>query len=317
MREPARLVSVVVPTFERGHLIGRALRSIADQTYREIEVVVVDDGSTDGTQDVVERFVRECLPVVYARQENLGCAAARNAGLRLARGEFLTFLDSDDEWLPDAVESLIGVLVETGADFAYGPAVELYADGSERVNLPVAAGRPEAFAREHFLDTNVRNGAFMFRRSVLDAVPWLDEQLTHNEDSDFVQRVAIGRRAAYSDVPAVRHHHHASNKSRDRAAIYGALVSSAERVLWEHSAFRNDLGAAAESRLRELRTRQAEALVLAGRFEEAKAVIAASAGPLPLALRAAAKTRSAMPLRARHRLHGVRRSLQQAVSGRP
>jgi glycosyltransferase involved in cell wall biosynthesis len=313
----AAMVSVVIATYNRANLIGRALRSIADQTYREIEIVVVDDGSTDETGAVVERFARDRGSVTYVAQDNRGCAVARNRGLLLAQGEFLTFLDSDDEWLPGAAEAMVGALLETGADFVYAPAVEAEADGSERVNYPVSAGRPRDFAQEHFLRTNVRNGAFMFRKAVLGTVPGLDERLRHNEDSDFIQRVAIGHRAAYTDVPAVRVHHHGSNKSRDRATIYEALLRSAERILQEDPAFRYDLGAAAESRLRELRTAHAEALVLAGRFDEAESVIAACAASVPLAVRAAARTRSTMPLRARRRLHGVRRSVRRAISRRP
>jgi glycosyltransferase involved in cell wall biosynthesis len=310
------LVSVIIPTYNRAGKIARSVKSVLKQTYAPLEIVVVDDGSTDDTTSVVRAIVRDHGNVTYHHQPNRGCAAARNEGLRLARGQLLAFLDSDDAWLPKAAESLVEALLATGADFVYSPAIESYADGQSRVNHPVAAGRPEAFAREHFLETNVRNGAFMFRRSILATVPGLDEGMTHNEDSDFIQRVAIRCRAAYMAAPTVMVYHHATNKSRDRAAIYGALLTSSERVLRENPAFRTELGAVAEDRLRELRTKRAEALVLAGRFGEADEVIAGSTGSLPLAVRAAAKTRSAIPLRAHHCFHGLRRSVRRAVSGR-
>jgi hypothetical protein len=219
----------------------------------------------------------------------------------------LTFLDSDDAWLPAAAESMVAALVGSGADFVYSPAVESYPDGSERVNRPVSAERPADFAREHFLETNVRNGAFMFRRSVLGSVDGLDERLLHNEDSDFIQRVAIRHRPAYVDVPTVRVYHHGANKSRDRAAIFDALLKSAERVLSENPDFRADLGEAAEDRLRELRAKRAEALLLNGRFDEAESVVADAPVSLPLAIRAAARMRSELPLRARDRLRSVKR----------
>jgi glycosyltransferase involved in cell wall biosynthesis len=301
------LVSVIIPTYNRAGKIARSVKSVLRQTYAPLEIVVVDDGSTDDTTSVVGAIVRNHGNVTYHHQPNRGCAAARNEGLRLARGELLAFLDSDDAWLPKAAESLVDALLATGADFVYSPAIESYADGQSRVNHPVAAGRPEAFAQEHFLETNVRNGAFMFRRSVLATVPGLDEGLTHNEDSDFIQRLAIRCRAAYTEVPTVVVYHHATNKSRDRAAIYGALVRSAESVLVENPAFRSDLGEAAEARLRQLQSKQAEALLLAGRFEEAGRMVAKSSEPMPLTVRAAAKMRSALPLRARARLRGLRR----------
>ncbi len=91
------LVSVVIPTYNRALHLGAAIESALGQTYRPLEVIVVDDGSTDGTADVVATFGSD---VRYLHQPNGGVAAARNLGLRHARGEFIAFLDSDDRWQP-------------------------------------------------------------------------------------------------------------------------------------------------------------------------------------------------------------------------
>lgn len=101
------LVSVVIPTYNRARLVGRAIESACRQTYEPIEIVVVDDGSTDGTADVVTRFDPRMR---YYRQENGGVATARNLGLRHARGEFIAFLDSDDQWHPWKIAAQIAVL---------------------------------------------------------------------------------------------------------------------------------------------------------------------------------------------------------------
>lgn len=107
MSHVADLVSVIVPTYNRAHCVGRAIRSALEQTYAHVEVIVVDDGSTDGTADVVAG----CGPrVTYVRQANGGVAAARNAGLRAATGEFVAFLDSDDWWDPWKLSAQIAVL---------------------------------------------------------------------------------------------------------------------------------------------------------------------------------------------------------------
>jgi glycosyltransferase involved in cell wall biosynthesis len=307
-------VSVVLPTFDRGRLIARALESVADQTYRNVEVVVVDDGSTDETREVVERFARErVIPVAYFWQENRGCAAARNQGLRHARGQLLAFLDSDDAWLAKALESLVTALIGSQADFAYSPAIEVLPDGSERVNYPVAAGRPRSFAIEHFKHTNVRNGAVLLCKHVLARVHGFDERLTHNEDSDFIQRVAVHYRATYCDEPTVKHYHHGENKSHNRVAICGALIKSAERVLEENPAFRRQLGEAADQRLRELKAKHVEALLVAGRFLEAGNVVAVSSERLPWVVQLAARTRSTMPMKARDRLRGLRRLVKRRL----
>ncbi len=101
------LVSVIIPTYNRARLLGRAIESVLAQTYEPIEVIVADDGSTDDTADVVTRFGPR---VRCERQANAGVSAARNLGLRRARGEFIAFLDSDDAWLPWKVAAQVALL---------------------------------------------------------------------------------------------------------------------------------------------------------------------------------------------------------------
>src|SRR5688500_18381722 len=95
------LVSVIIPTYNRAGMLRRALQSVCAQTHAHLEVILVDDGSTDDTELVVRDF--EDHRFSYIRQSNSGAPAARNAGIGRARGEFVAFLDSDDERLPDKV----------------------------------------------------------------------------------------------------------------------------------------------------------------------------------------------------------------------
>jgi len=98
--EPARLVSVVVATYNMGRYLADAVESALAQSYPEVEVVIVDDGSTDDTPDIVQRW-RQHPRVRLHRQANGGQARAKNTGIRLSRGAFVAFLDADDVWLPD------------------------------------------------------------------------------------------------------------------------------------------------------------------------------------------------------------------------
>ncbi|MFA5975531.1 MAG: glycosyltransferase family 2 protein [Elusimicrobiota bacterium] len=95
-----QLVSVIIPTFNRAYCLRRAIDSILNQTHRNVEVIVVDDGSTDETRELMRSAYAQEPRVRYVYQENAGVSAARNHGLSLARGEFISLLDSDDEWYP-------------------------------------------------------------------------------------------------------------------------------------------------------------------------------------------------------------------------
>jgi glycosyltransferase involved in cell wall biosynthesis len=101
------LVSVLIPTYNRAYIVCRAIESVLAQTYPDIEVIVVDDGSTDDTRERIARFGDA---VRYIYQQNAGLAAARNTGLAAARGEFIALQDSDDLWLPWKLEAQMAVM---------------------------------------------------------------------------------------------------------------------------------------------------------------------------------------------------------------
>ncbi len=110
-------ISVVITAYDHAEFIDEAIRSVLRQTLRPVEIIVINDGSPDATELVVQPHV-DAGSIVYLRQENAGQAAARNRGAAMARGEFLAFLDDDDAWLADALETLARAM-----------------DGDERVGL--------------------------------------------------------------------------------------------------------------------------------------------------------------------------------------
>jgi glycosyltransferase involved in cell wall biosynthesis len=317
------LVSVIMPTYNRARLLPRALRSVAAQTHRPLELLVIDDGSTDGTRSVVESTPMSDVQVRYLFQSNQGCAAARNLGLREARGLGLALLDSDDEWLPCAVQSLVERMIACDVELVYSPSVEVRSNGLEQVNPPPAAERPERLAAEHFFSTNVRPGSFLFSRRALELAGPFDEQMRFNEDSDFFQRLALQCRAAYSPTPSLKHFHHEANKSNDRVEIFRALLKSSERILLEHPRFAAQLGADGSARIRQIRIQLAEALTLEGRYEEAGAIAAELEGTLPLKIRRSIRTRNNLWMRIEQALRFLLRSIRhtalralQALQGR-
>lgn len=96
-------VSVILPTYNRAHLVGRAIQSVLDQTYQDFEIIVVDDGSRDNTEEIINGFTDTRIRYVK-HQKNKGGSAARNTGIKLAKGKYIAFQDSDDEWLPEKLE---------------------------------------------------------------------------------------------------------------------------------------------------------------------------------------------------------------------
>jgi glycosyltransferase involved in cell wall biosynthesis len=105
------LVSCIIPTYNRAHIVGRAIQSVLNQTYKNIEVIVVDDGSQDNTQEVVLSIKDERVRYIRLHR-NFGAAFARNIGIANARGEFVAFLDSDDYFLPEKIEKQVELMLK-------------------------------------------------------------------------------------------------------------------------------------------------------------------------------------------------------------
>ncbi|MEV6398330.1 CDP-glycerol glycerophosphotransferase family protein [Streptomyces sp. NPDC051907] len=150
---PLRL-SVVVPVYNVEDYLEECLRSLADQSLRDLEVVMVDDGSTDGSAVIARRFAAEDDRFRLLTQVNAGLGAARNAGVREARGEFLAFVDSDDLVPADAYERMVSSLEASGSDFATGNVFRLRASGktgqSPMFREPMAASRTATHVTRHW-----------------------------------------------------------------------------------------------------------------------------------------------------------------------
>ena len=114
------LVSVIIPVYNAGPVIQKTLNSIFDQTYRDHEIILVDDCSTDDSKEVIEKLLPEHPEIVYYRQEtNQGAAMARNKALELARGQYVAFLDADDLWKPEKTQKQLALLKEKNGAFSY------------------------------------------------------------------------------------------------------------------------------------------------------------------------------------------------------
>lgn len=111
------MISIVLPSYNRAHILPKAVESILRQTYKDFELIIVDDGSSDNTCEVVKSF--DDNRIVYVHQENAGACVARNNGIDHARGEYIAFQDSDDIWHQDKLEKQLKILQEKNADIVF------------------------------------------------------------------------------------------------------------------------------------------------------------------------------------------------------
>jgi glycosyltransferase involved in cell wall biosynthesis len=199
------LVSVVVPAFNAAKTIHETLHSISQQTYRTLEVVVVDDGSTDETAAIAytHSFADPRFRVVS--KPNAGVASARNEGIRTSRGEFIAFIDADDLWHPTKIEKQLDVLMSGGPDTAlvYSPFRLIGADGNV-IASPHKYGVNGWVLYRHFYTNLVGNGsALLIRRKVLEEFggfdPWLRDQGAEGCE-DLLLQLRIAARYRFGEV---------------------------------------------------------------------------------------------------------------------
>ncbi len=192
----APLVSVVIPVHNRAHLVGTALDSVLQQDMADVEVVVVDDGSTDGLERVLPDDPRLRL-IAHAR--NRGAAAARNTGLACACGRYVAFLDSDDEWLPGKLRRQLAMLRAAPATvrMCVTACILDRGGGVRQIRVPLATPTCR-IAILRGCNLNVGSGA-MVERGVFDEIGGFDEDLQRLEDWDWLLRFT--RRWTYAVVP--------------------------------------------------------------------------------------------------------------------
>ena len=190
------LISVIIPTYNRAHCVGEAIQSVLDQTYKNFEIIVVDDGSTDNTQEVLATFGDK---IKVIRQENRGVSAARNAGIREARGEWLAFLDSDDLWLPEKLAIQMKELSEYPDAIAHMVDAEIVGYGNQKLTLFDIRGLKEEFRmrplrKRPLLDvmqTQFFTSSWCLKKSVVNALGGFREDMTIFEDWELLTRVAL------------------------------------------------------------------------------------------------------------------------------
>ncbi len=184
------LVSFVIPCYNAERWISHAILSCLEQTYRPIEIIVIDDGSTDRSRDILASYSRV---ITWETGPNRGGNVARNRGLALAQGKYVQFLDADDYLLPDKIATQVAVLEATGADGVWGDKIwhhlnEQWQLGQQQVRqAPAAPDTLEALLG----GLNIQTATVLLRRQAILAVGGWDETLTSGQETDLLLRMLI------------------------------------------------------------------------------------------------------------------------------
>jgi glycosyltransferase involved in cell wall biosynthesis len=277
-------VSLVIATYNHARFLGEALDSAVAQTLTGVEVVVVDDGSTDDTPDVLARYGGRIRVI---RQPNRGLAAARNTGLAAARGTYVSFLDADDVLMPTKLAEQVvildrapavgwtycDVLIETAASGAAIRASERFGYGTRTL--------------EGWLFPELIHGNFipaiapLIRRSVLDAAGAFDERLTALEDWDLWLRLSLIAEARYSPAVLVRYRVRPGGMSEDRARMDRNRFRVLDKLCRTRPAAVEGLGAAGRRLIADTHNWLGKEAYARGDWAEARRRFAASLVTVP------------------------------------
>lgn len=249
-------VSVIIPTYNRANYVVEAIESVFNQTYRNMETIVIDDGSTDDTQEKISQL-RDRIKYIY--QDNRGPAIARNWGIRASQGEFIAFLDSDDVWLAEKLELQIGLLesrrevglVYSDAFRSYGNTGIIEKD-TEFVRLKPYAGWTFGHL---FRDNFIHTSTVVVRKRCLEEVGVFDEggNFVPAEDYDLWLRIAARYQIDYINKPLIKYRDHSTNISgKNMQDELPQVLAVLEKLLDREPQLAEELGDLKKKRLSEL-----------------------------------------------------------------
>ena len=226
-------VSVIIPTYNRAELLPRAINSVLDQSYYDYEIVIIDDCSADNTGDVIAKFTDQRIRLIR-HERNKGQSAAINTGIANAKGEYIAFLDDDDEWLPTKLEGQVAVFQSSPPEVAlvYGW-MDRIEDSTGRL-IPSYRNTMEGDIFEHSLALNIPGPTIVLlvRTSVAHEVGGYDKRLTRYNDADFICRVTQRYEVAVlPKVVAKAHFEHEHEQMGENTPRY---LTDAAKFLRKH-----------------------------------------------------------------------------------
>ena len=243
-------IAVIIPTFDRQHFLGRAIDSVLSQTRPAHEVIVIDDGSTDGT---VPWLKKEYPTVKLIEQANQGVSAARNAGIQQAKSEWIALLDSDDEWFPEKLERQVKEL-QKYPEILFCHTDEIWIRKGVRVNPMKKHQKFGGMIFSKCLDIcRISPSSALFSRTLLDDVGWFDETLPICEDYDLWLRITAKFPVLFINDPLIiKYGGHRDQLSRSVDGIEQYRITALEKILKGPNLTKTDRSAAVQMLIKKL-----------------------------------------------------------------
>ena len=226
-------VSVIIPTYNRANLIGKAIKSVLKQTYQDFEIIVVDDGSTDNTGEIIRSFKDKRVKYIEKYKKNKGISVARNIGIKMARGKYFAFLDSDDEWLSEKLSKQIKVLQYESPEVGAVYSNLCYMDENGKNTNKLRNPKKEGYIYEDLLGKNYVGppSTLLIRKECFHRVGLFDDLLNAQEDWDMWIRIAKYYRFALIKIPLVKYRLHSNQLSKN----LGVKIITANRILVKYA----------------------------------------------------------------------------------
>jgi glycosyltransferase involved in cell wall biosynthesis len=222
-------ISVIIPTYNRATLLQEAIDSVLAQTYQDFELLVVDDGSTDQTNELVTEYGER---ITYIFQENRGVSSARNLGIQSSTGQFIAFLDSDDLWLPEKLEQQVAIM-EHHSDLQLCHTEEIWIRRGVRVNPKKKHKKYSGYIFPYCLPLCVISpSSVMIRRTLFAKVGYFDEHLPACEDYDLWLRITKDYPVYFIETPVlIKRGGHPDQLSRKYWGIDRFRIQALEKLL--------------------------------------------------------------------------------------
>lgn len=222
-------ISVVIPTYNRIALVERAIDSVLMQSIKPFDIIVVDDGSDDGTSEMIQKKYRS---INLVQQQNSGVSAARNNGIKHAKGDWISLLDSDDEWTEKKLENQVNRLIKN-PDYHFCHTNEIWIRNGVRVNQKKRHQKYGGYIFDKCLDIcRISPSSTLFKKNILEHVGWFDTQLPVCEDYDLWLRITADYKILFVDEPLIiKYGGHTDQLSQSVEGIELFRIKSLENLL--------------------------------------------------------------------------------------